>query len=163
MDCLSAAGQKDRLALLADAVQVLKAQRAAVYIDAGHAKWRSPDVMATRLRAANIATADGFSLNVSNYINNPENIAFGEKLSRLVGGKHYIIDTSRNGRGTTSQWCNPRGQALGVVPTTNTGHPLVDAYLWIKHPGESDGDCNGGPSAGTWWTSYAVTLAKNTN
>ena len=69
-------------------------------------------------------------------------------------------DTSRNGLGSTSEWCNPHGQALGVAPTTNTGHPLVDAFLWIKQPGESDGTCQGGPKAGSWWTDIALELSK---
>ena len=160
MDCLNASGQQQRLALLRDAVQVLKAQRADVYIDAGNAKWKSADVMASRLKDAGVASADGFSLNVSNYIDNSANIAFGERVSRLLGGKHFIIDTSRNGLGSTNQWCNPRGQALGVAPTTNTGHPLVDAFLWIKQPGESDGTCQGGPKAGSWWTDIALELSR---
>lgn len=160
MDCLNAAGRQERLALLADAVNVLKAQRATVYIDAGHARWKSAEEMASRLKQVNIAAADGFSLNVSNYINNAANIAYGERLSRLLGGKHFIIDTSRNGVGTTAEWCNPRGQALGVIPTTNTGHPLVDAFLWVKQPGESDGTCNGGPRAGSWWNEIAIELSR---
>ena len=160
MDCLNAKGRQDRLALIADAVSVLKASRASVYIDAGHARWKSPAEMASRLKAANIAAADGFTLNVSNYINNAANIAYGEQLSKLVGGKHFIIDTSRNGLGTTAEWCNPRGQALGVVPTTRTGHPLVDAFLWVKQPGESDGTCNGGPRAGSWWNTVAIELSR---
>ena len=62
--------------------------------------------------------------------------------------------------GTATAWCNPRGQALGVAPTTNTGHPLVDAFLWIKQPGESDGTCQGGPQAGSWWNEIAVELSR---
>ena len=160
MDCLSASGQQQRIALLKDAVQVLKAQRASVYLDAGHARWKSPETIADRLRQADIASADGFSLNVSNYIDNAANIAFGERVSRLLGGKHFIIDTSRNGLGSTKDWCNARGQALGVAPTTKTGHPLVDAFLWIKQPGESDGSCQGGPKAGSWWTDIALELSR---
>jgi endoglucanase len=49
---------------------------------------------------------------------------------------------------------------LGQMPTTRTGHRLVDAYLWIKYPGESDGPCNGGPTAGQWWADYALGLAQ---
>ena len=160
MDCLNAQGQRDRTALIREAVRTLKAQRALVYIDAGHARWHPPEVMARRLRDAGVEMADGFSLNVSNYLANAVNIAYGEKLSRLLGGKHFLIDTSRNGVGTESEWCNPRGQALGVVPTTRTGHPLVDAFLWVKQPGESDGTCNGGPRAGNWWNEIAVELSR---
>lgn len=160
MDCLNASGQQQRLALLREAVQVLKAQRASVYIDAGNARWKSADIMADRLRQAGVAQADGFSLNVSNYIDNAANIAFGERLSRLLGNKHFIIDTSRNGLGSTKEWCNARGQALGVAPTTRTGNPLVDAFLWIKQPGESDGTCQGGPKAGSWWGDIALELSR---
>lgn len=160
MDCLTAANKQERLALLKDAVQVLKKQKASVYIDAGNAKWKSAEEMAIRLKQADIASADGFSLNVSNYFNNALSIAYGERVSRLVGGKHFLIDTSRNGLGTATNWCNPRGQALGVVPTTNTGHPLVDAFLWVKQPGESDGTCAGGPRAGSWWSDIAIELSR---
>jgi endoglucanase len=160
MDCLNAAGQAARISLMKEAVHALKESGALVYIDAGHSSWRSPETMAARLKQVDIAAADGFSLNVSNYLSNTANIAYGEKLSKLVGGKHFLIDTSRNGAGNTTEWCNPRGQALGIAPTTNTGHPLVDAYLWIKQPGESDGTCRGGPKAGSWWTDIALELSK---
>ena len=42
----------------------------------------------------------------------------------------------------------------------NTGHPLVDAFLWIKQHGESDGTCQGGPRAGSWWTEIALELSR---
>ena len=160
-DCLPQSGRDERFSLLKDAVQVLKAAQAVVYLDAGHANWLSTNVAAQRLDQAGISLADGFSLNVSNYQSTSSNIVYGESLSQRVGGKHYIIDTSRNGLGGSgSEWCNVPGQALGLAPTTNTGHALVDAYLWIKVPGESDGTCNGGPSAGAWWADYALGLAQ---
>lgn len=161
MDCLAAAGRQERLALIREAVQALRAARAAVYIDAGHSQWHAPEEMARRLKGAGIDQAHGFSLNVSNFQTTQSNIAYGEKISRLTGGKHFIIDTSRNGLPTNSkEWCNPRGRALGISPTTSTGHPLVDAYLWVKAPGESDGTCGGGPRAGTWWSAYALELSR---
>ena len=104
----------------------------------------------------------GCSQSVVKYFSTSDNVAFGNDLSRRLGGKHYIIDTSRNGLGGTSNgaWCNPSGQALGTPPTTRTGMPLVDALLWIKQPGESDGTCNGGPRAGQWWADNALALAQ---
>ena len=163
MDCLSPAMQDDRLALLSDAVSVLKNAGAMVYLDAGHARWLSAGIAASRLKLAGIDKADGFSLNVSNFIQNDESVRYGDQVSSLVGGKHYVIDTSRNGNGPISAdaWCNPRGRALGRLPTTNTGNARVDAFLWVKVPGESDGSCNGGPSAGQWWADYALELARN--
>lgn len=36
--------------------------------------------------------------------------------------------------------CNIRGAGIGVKPTIDTGdNTLVDAYYWLKTPGESDG------------------------
>ena len=161
--CLSPADQQARLGLLSDAVRVLAANEGTrVYLDAGNARWIPAGEMATRLQAAGIAGADGFALNVSNYVGTPESVAYGKAVSALVGGKHFVVDTSRNGNGPTadSAWCNPEGRAIGLAPTVSTGEPLVDAFLWIKPPGESDGTCNGGPRAGEWWPEYALGLAK---
>lgn len=162
MGCLSAAGQQSRVELIKYAIQALKGRGAAVYLDAGHAAWHSPAEMARRLNMADIRSADGFALNVSNFVATSLNTTYGEQISALVGGKHFVIDTGRNGLGATAdnQWCNPPGRALGSPPTLNTGRPLVDAYLWIKPPGESDGACNGAPSAGKWWPEYALELAR---
>jgi endoglucanase len=161
--CLSSDRQAERYALLADAVSVLKAQGSAVYIDAGHSRWVGAADMAARLDRANISEADGFTLNVSNFQTTQSNIDYGVAVSgRLaVSGRQFIVDTSRNGLGPTEDnaWCNPDGRALGASPGTMTAHPLAVAYLWVKKPGESDGTCNGGPSAGSWWADYALGLA----
>jgi endoglucanase len=161
LDCLDQGAQESRLAMLRDAVEVLKDNGATVYVDAGNARWVRSDLMATRLKRAALDRADGFALNVSNFVPTPESVAYGERVAALLGNKHFIIDTSRNGLGGNGQWCNPRGQALGAFPTTQTGHPLVDAFLWVKAPGQSDGQCNGGPAAGSFWTEYALELARN--
>lgn len=161
MDCLSEKDRAERISLLSKAVSILKARSSTkVYLDAGHAKWVGVNEMASRLSKTNISKADGFALNVSNYITTSETTTYGTSLSKALGNKHFVIDTSRNGNGSNGQWCNPSGRALGQAPTTNTGNSLIDAYLWVKTPGESDGQCNGGPSAGTWWPEYALGLAK---
>lgn len=157
--CLSLDDQERRLALLAGAVAILKANpNTKVYVDAGHSQWIEPAAMASRLEKANIARADGFALNVSNFQPTPEEAAYGSALSERLGGVHFVIDTSRNGNGSNGEWCNPSGRRIGERPTTATGNPRIDAYLWIKTPGESDGSCNGGPSAGVWWSEYAARL-----
>eukprot|EP00930_Biecheleria_cincta_P029917 TRINITY_DN20759_c0_g1_i1.p1 TRINITY_DN20759_c0_g1~~TRINITY_DN20759_c0_g1_i1.p1 ORF type:complete len:1010 (+),score=117.39 TRINITY_DN20759_c0_g1_i1:158-3187(+) len=55
----------------------------------------------------------------------------------------FVIDTGRNGRPDTrsdcSNWCNARGAGVGKVPSTDTADSRIDAYLWLKTPGESDG------------------------
>jgi endoglucanase len=163
MGCLSTSDQQTRLALLSDAVSVLAARPGvATYIDAGNSGWQSAATMAARLKSAGIANARGFSLNISNFMTTASQRTYGDQLSSLVGGKHFIVDTSRNGLGPTAdaQWCNPAGRALGERPTTATGDALADAWFWIKRPGESDGTCNGGPGAGSWWAGYALGLAQ---
>jgi endoglucanase len=163
--CSAATGSEQaRLDLLKDAVQVLKAQGpVAVYIDAGNAGWTPADEMATRLRNAGVAGADGFATDVSNFRTNAEELARGRAISALVGGKHFVVDTSRNGLGAGSTWCNPDGRAVGERPGAATDDPILDAYLWLKRPGESDGVCNGGPDAGVFWPAYALGLAQRSS
>jgi endoglucanase len=161
-DCLSAADADVRYSLLSSAVTTLSAQPGvAVYLDAGNSHWRSAADMSARLTRAGVARARGFSLNVSNYNTTANELAYGRDVSSRLGGKTFVIDTSRNGLGPTPdfQWCNAPGRALGAAPTTSTGQSGADAFLWIKRPGESDGTCNGGPPAGQWWADYALGLA----
>jgi endoglucanase len=161
--CSAKEKHAERYKLLTDAVRILKARpNIHVYLDAGNARWLPPETIAQHLKAGGLDYADGFSLNVSNYVATDETIAFGKKVSALTGGAHFVIDTARNGNGAApgDEWCNPDGRALGIPPTTDTGEPLCDAFLWLKRPGESDGACNGGPRAGEWWPEQALGLAK---
>lgn len=117
---------------------------------------------------------------------------YASLLGSVQPTAHFVIDTSRNGQGpwtpTPEQqaafpdpqtWCNPPQRGIGLRPTTNTGNPLVDAYLWIKVPGESDGQCSRGlgtgnnvvdpiwgqvdPAAGVWFPKQALDLARLAN
>jgi endoglucanase len=141
-----------------------------VYLDAGNSAWvTDPARLVPALRSAGIAQADGFAMNTSNFQTTPDSVHYGRALSAALGtGTHFVVDTSRNGLGPLPAgsgyagppWCNPPGRALGYRPTTNTAQSLVDAYLWIKLPGSSDGSCGlGYPPAGTFWTTYALGLA----
>ncbi len=173
LDGCMVAGIEARLSLLAWAVGTLTANPAArVYLDAGNSGWIDDvGALAGQLRRAGIEQADGFSLNVSNFYGTEETITYGERLSAELGGARFVIDTSRNGNGPyghpevngAPSWCNPPGRALGTPPTmVDTGSELVDALLWIKMPGESDGACRPGePAAGGWWPEYALELARN--
>ncbi len=160
---------KTRYKLLDYAVTKLSSlPKTSVYLDAGHAEWINPvDKLVKPLRASGIGKAAGFSLNVSNFVTTEANTAYGNDLSGLLGGKHFVIDTSRNGNGPYTgndgapTWCNPPGRAIGDVPSTTTAQPLVAGYLWIKVPGESDGACRpGAPPAGVWWPDYALGLVQ---
>lgn len=163
LHCLSPARQRERLALLRYGVQTLGTRPGvSVYLDAGNSHWQPAAVMGLRLRQAGVQDARGFALNVSNFGTDAQEISYGHRLSALSGGLPFVVDTSRNGRGPSSanDWCNPPGRGLGHPPTAMTGDRLVDAFLWIKTPGESDGNCHGAPVAGQWWPSYALGLAR---
>jgi endoglucanase len=135
----------ERYALLREAVATLAHSGSVdVYLDAGNSAWITADEMAHRLRQAGIDQARGFALNVASFQWTQNTLAYGRKLSTLVGGKHFVVDTSRNGRGPLAPekdpdglaWCNPPDRAVGPRPSTQTGEPLCDAFLWVKPPGD---------------------------
>jgi endoglucanase len=165
--CLGSSGQQTRLDLLRWAVVRLSRQPGtAVYLDAGHRYWQSPSTMATRLKAAGIGSARGFALNVANFDGTASEVAYGKQISARVGGKPFVVDTGRNGAGpapsgVSTPWCNPPGRALGPKPTTRYPDPAVDALLWVKRVGESDGSCRpGAPSAGHFYLGYLLGMVS---
>lgn len=166
-DCLSPQQREERVGLLRDAVSTLtRNPNAAVYIDGGNSRWLEPAELASRLVAVGVHRARGFSLNTSNFFTTADEVAYGEQVSALLGGAHYVVDTSRNGAGPAPDqrltWCNPPGRAVGSPPTTATAGAHADAYLWVKNPGESDGQCDrGDPPAGEFVVRYAVELVRN--
>lgn len=164
-DCLSDEQRDERYRLLRGAVRTLSANPATeVYIDAGHSIWHPASVTADRLRSAGVEHARGFALNTANFQHTDAEIVYGRAVSAAIGASTpFVIDTSRNGNGPFNEpdgWCNPPGRAVGRSPTTDTQTDLVDAFLWIKVPGESDGPCRGGPSAGVFWPEYALGLVS---
>jgi endoglucanase len=150
-----------RLPLIRGAVDILRAAGNRTYLDGGNSNWLTPSAQADWLTQAGIAAADGFFTNVSNFYPVQAEQDYAGKVSSRVGWKHFVIDVSRNGRGWLGTWCNPPGAGLGANPTAKTGAVKLDALLWVKHPGLSDGTCNGGPAAGSWFESYALSLVRN--
>lgn len=144
----------------------------------------------------------GFATNVSNYNvlrgddgqklepSNPcpDELSYVDALAESLASvgithKGFIVDTSRDGRGGIrtrwGSWCNVKGAGLGERPRAAPASH-VDAYFWVKPPGESDGSSNasaprfdamcGGtdaapdaPQAGEWFPSYFLTLVQNAN
>src|SRR5450631_3117811 len=142
----------------------------------------------------------GFATNVSNFthLSNrdgaamaltnpcPNELTYVKMLAETLSmygmpGKGFVIDTSRNGKGgirrSWGSWCNVKGAGLGERPRAE---PIrgVDAYFWIKPPGESDGVSDptqprfdemcagydaapGAPQAGQWFEPYFLDLVKN--
>lgn len=162
INCLSRRRRADYYSLIRFAITRLSGDRnAAIYVDAGHPDWIRPRVMARRLLRVARSPRIGFAVNVSNYYPTWMDVDYGTGISRNTHGKHFVIDTSRNGGFVKlGAWCNPSGAKIGAAPTTDTGNPLVDAELWIKPPGASDGTCNGGPPAGDFWVAEALALTS---
>jgi endoglucanase len=153
----------DRTSLLRYATKKLKAAGVWTYLDAGNSRWVAPSTMAARLTSAGIADARGFATNVASFQTTAAETARGKSLltelkALKVTGKKFVIDTSRNGATVAAgDFCNPTTARVGRAPKI-VNKDNVDAYLWVKHPGESDGQCNGGPTAGQWWPAGARLL-----
>ncbi|ANF32377.1 hypothetical protein A0130_12460 [Leifsonia xyli] len=148
-----------RLPLLKTSVGILESAGVATYLDGGNARWLSPSAQAAWLQKAGVDKAHGFFTNVSNFDKTQSERDYAGKLSSKIGWKHYVIDVSRNSNGWTGTWCNPSRAKLGQDPQVTEGADTrLDALLWVKHPGVSDGTCNGGPAAGVWWQAGAEAL-----
>jgi len=157
-------GQGPRARLLRSTVRKLARADVWTYLDAGHAGWHRPAVMAERLRLTGIRHARGFSTNIGNFVRTRTERAYAARVNRHlrrlgIRGKHYVIETARNGAGEAPdlQVCNPPHARVGRRPRLVLDGAL-DGYLWVKHPGESDGPCNGGPASGAWWPEGALRL-----
>ena len=142
-----------------------RAPSAKVYLDAGNSTWKPAKDMAARLNAANVANAAGFALNTSNYRTTEESERYGDDIARELGGQtRFVIDTSRNGAGPAvgDEWCNPAGRKLGVTPRKVAGDTGLEMLLWVKAPGESDGDCGvgQGSASGEFLPEVAFDMAR---
>ncbi len=91
MDCLSTFEKTQRMDTIAQAVDSVKNAKTNVYIDAGHASWHSASTIASRLRSAGIANADGFSLNISNFRTTNESTSYGMSIASKINNKHFVI------------------------------------------------------------------------
>ncbi|HEX4805682.1 MAG TPA: glycoside hydrolase family 6 protein [Conexibacter sp.] len=170
--CLSGGGLRTRIGELRYAGAKLAAlPHSVVYLDAGAADALSAGYAAHLLRMAGIARLNGFFLNATHYDWTGSELRYGNAISRRVGFKHFVISTAANGNGPlvpssrvrygNEVLCNPPGRALGTPPTTRTGSPLADAYMWIGNPGRSSGPCHpGDPPNGSWFPRYALGLAE---
>lgn len=173
--CLSRQGLKVREHELADANAILsQVPHLVVYQDAGAADALHAPEMARILRASGVSQIQGFYLNSTHFDWTSHEIAYGEQISRLTGGKHFVVNTAENGAGPlhprnrvkygNELLCNPLNRGLGPKPTFNTGYRNVDAFAWIANPGKSGGPCRtGAPPTGIFWPKLAIELVSHAN
>lgn len=148
MPGLPEARQFERAMMLSAAAHALSryAPNTWVYLDGGDGRHNSPESLAPWLLRAGVAGVQGFAVNVSNYNITAQCLSHAQRLQDLLAKEGvkdagFVVDTSRNGNGPhpSGDWCNPPGRKLGAPPVVlNPGG--ADALLWIKAPGESDGD-----------------------
>ncbi|MGN6871769.1 MAG: glycoside hydrolase family 6 protein [Solirubrobacteraceae bacterium] len=173
--CLSRHGQAVREHELHDAINTLTADcpHLVIYLDAGAADALHARDAARLLRASGVAQIQGFFLNSTHFDWTSSEIRYGNQISRMVGGKHFVVNTGENGLGPQRPrdivhqgmevLCNPRA-GLGPLPTATTGYRNVDMFAWTSNPGESGGQCvAGAPPTGQYWPAYAKSLVRNAN
>jgi endoglucanase len=176
--CLTTQQLAIREAELRDAVSILEADpHVVVYLDGGAADAIPARRQAALLRASGVAQAQGFFLNSTHFDWTSKEIHYGQQISNMLGGAHFIVNTGENGRGPlvpsnrvkhgNEVLCNPPGRALGPLSVSQavaqqTGYAGLNGLLWFSNPGGSGGQCvNGAPPAGTFWPAYAEMLARN--
>jgi endoglucanase len=140
----------------------------AIVTDPSNALYNNPSACASQYYPATESDFSTWGLTTAWYAQN---------MGGAVAATHFVIDTSRNGDGPNSMsaytnapydqpasvistlasgnWCNPPDSGLGLKPTASTGVPLLDAYLWVKTPGQSDGQCDSDGGVRAWdYTDY---------
>ena len=172
IECLARGRRQARRDMLRYGVNELsKLPNATIYLEGTASDWKSPRYTARLLRYIGISKVRGFMLNVTHFDWTASNIRYGRKVSRMVGGKPFVVSTSYNGRGPVhykarngkriNVFCNVRYRGTGPAPNTRTGRDKVDAFLWLNRPGTSGaGNCNGAPRDGEWWLRRGLMYGK---
>ncbi|WP_444971319.1 glycoside hydrolase family 6 protein [Streptomyces sp. SAI-25] len=164
--CLTQAQINERNGMIRGALAQFRdrAPNTWTYLDAGNPAWIGASTMAQHLDGAGVREAHGFSLNISNYFGTGENTAYGNAVNGALAASYgytrpYVVDTSRNGNGSNGEWCNPGGRRIGATSQLGGGGG-AEMLLWLKTPGESDGDCGvgGGSAAGQFLPEVAYKM-----
>jgi endoglucanase len=174
--CLSQRGVAVRMQELNYAIRTLTTlcPHVIIYLDAGAADAVPARQMAQLLIDAGVSRIQGFFLDATHFDWPLKEIRYGQQVSRLTGGAHFVVSTGESGEGPlipqdratqgNEVLCNPPGRGLGPKPTTDTGFADVDAFEWLDNPGGSSGACvPGAPAAGVYWPAYALMLIRNAN
>lgn len=169
-ECLSRRATRQRLALMRWVTERLgREPRITTYIDIGSSSWLRRRTALRYLKRSGVKHIRGFALNTTHFNHTREELRYGNWLARRLGGKHYVVNTAENGRGSIEgekSFCNPRNAGLGLLPSAVTKSKLADAYLWISRPGLSSNghggmdQCGVGPGGNVFWEPKAFWEAR---
>jgi endoglucanase len=112
---------------------------------------------------ASYASALGNTVPTTHFIVDTSRNGLGPNSMQSYAGAPYDQPSSIISTLVAGGWCNPTGVGLGSTPTANPGvmltsldsylpgnPPLLDAYLWVKTPGQSDGQCDAAGGVRGW-------------
>jgi hypothetical protein len=133
--------------------QLSQLPHALLYVEGGTSDANSPAEAAGVLNASDASRIQGFFTNDTHFNWAYKEIQYGNKVSALTGGLHFVIDTRGDGNGPlrnphpvtqgNEQLCNPSGRGLGPKPGASNGQsygmysPHLDGFVWVTTPGES--------------------------
>jgi hypothetical protein len=126
---------------------------ALLYVEGGTSDANNPRQVARVLNASDASKIRGFFLNDTHFNWAYKEIQFGNKVAKLTGGLHFVVDTRGDGNGPLKTkdpvkdgnevLCNPPGRGLGPIPGASNGasygmySPYLDGFVWVTTPGES--------------------------
>jgi cellulase/cellobiase CelA1 len=133
--------------------QLSQLPHALLYVEGGTSDANNPGEVARVLNASDAFKIRGFFLGDTHFNWAYKEIQFGNKVSRLTHGLHFVVDTRADGNGPKlnphpvtqgiEQLCNPPGRGLGPKPGASNGKaygnysPHLDGFVWVTTPGES--------------------------
>ena len=181
----SRAAIAQREALLKDEIdQLSQLPHALLYVEGGTSDANSPAEAARVLNAADASKIRGFFTNDTHFNWAYKEIQYGNKVSALTHGLHFVVDTRGDGNGPlknphpvtqgNEHLCNPPGRALGPMPGASDGtsygmySPHLDGFVWVTTPGESTaptcaGDSRHYAASGIFDENIAVGFASRAN
>ncbi|HTX12384.1 MAG TPA: glycoside hydrolase family 6 protein [Solirubrobacteraceae bacterium] len=157
---------------------------ALLYVEGGTSDANNPRQVARVLNASDASKIRGFFLNDTHFNWAYKEIQFGNKVAKLTGGLHFVVDTRGDGNGPLKTkhpvtqgnevLCNPPGRGLGPKPGASNGanygmySPYLDGFVWVTTPGESaNSTCPGRPqhyaASGIFDPNIAIGYASRAN
>ena len=122
----------------------------------------TPDLNTSGIDAS-YASALGGTVPATHFIVDTSRNGLGPDSMQAYAATPYDQPATVTSSLASGDWCNPPSAGLGVKPTAAAGvslssldsylpgnPPLVDAYLWVKTPGQSDGQCDAAGGVRTW-------------